>query len=170
MTGITQSQAALIAVISFAAFVPSGSASRNLQAPETVAQFAAAPEAHYAFRENMYEPLALPDGRIVALSVARNDGQQTMQARYSRDEGRTWSEPENLFDWPKSAGGFGLFERLLDHNGEIHVFILCDASTGVLYSKEQEGTPDPRGFVLDIWHARSFDHRTRWGKPHRIWM
>ena len=152
-------------------FAPDPVGASNIpKAPHQVSSFTAAPEAHYPFRENMYEPLALPDGRVAALSVARNNGQQTMQARYSSDEGHTWSGPENLFDWPKSAGGFGLFERLLDHDGEIHVFILCDANTGILYPTVQEGAHDPRGFVLDIWHARSFDHRTRWGRPHRIWM
>jgi hypothetical protein len=145
------------------------SASNIPNVPQEVSRFAAAPEAHYPFRENMYEPLSLPDGRVVALSVARNNGQQTMQARYSTDEGLTWSDPQNLFDWPKSAGGFGLFERLLDSNGEIHVFILCDANTGVLYPPAQEGTPDARGFALDIWHARTFDQRTRWEQPQRIW-
>jgi hypothetical protein len=137
--------------------------------PQAVSSFTADPEARYPFRENMYEAVMLPDGRIVALSVARRNQQQTMQARYSPDEGRTWSQPQDLFDWPKSAGGFALFERLLDRDGEIHVFILCDANSGALYPRAQEGTPDRPGLVLDIWHARSYDHRKRWGTPHRIW-
>src|SRR5437879_1982029 len=74
--------------------------------PQAVSSFTADPEARYPFRENMYEAVTLPDGRIVALSVARRNQQQTMQARYSPDEGRTWSQPQDLFDWPKSAGGF----------------------------------------------------------------
>jgi hypothetical protein len=145
------------------------SSTKKANAPHAVSSFTAAPGAHYPFRENMYEPLALPDGRVMALSVARNDGQQTMQARYSSDEGHTWSEPKDLFEWPKGAGGFALFERLLDRDGEVHIFILCDANTGILYPRAQEGTPDPRGFALDIWYNRSYDHRARWGTPHRIW-
>lgn len=69
--------------------------------PHAVSTFTAAPEAHYPFRENMYKPLALPNGRVIAPSIARNNGQQTMQARYSKDEGQTRSQPENLFGWPK---------------------------------------------------------------------
>src|SRR5580658_2768667 len=92
--------------------------------PVVVSAFTAEPGAKYPFRENMYEPLALPDGRIIALSVARQNRQQTMQARYSTDEGRTWSAPQDLFDFPRQAGGFGLFERLLDRDGELHIFIL----------------------------------------------
>ena len=137
--------------------------------PQAVSNFTAAPEAHYPFRENMYEAVTLPDGRIVALSVARRNGQQTMQVRYSSDEGRTWSQAEDLFDWPKSAGGFALFERLLDRDSELHVFILCDGNSGVLYPRAEEGRPDRPGLILDIWHARSYNHRTRWGQPHRIW-
>jgi hypothetical protein len=44
----------------------------------------------------MYRALLLPDGRNVALSIARENRQQTMQARYSSEEGNTWSEPEDL--------------------------------------------------------------------------
>ena len=142
---------------------------QKTDAPHAVSAFTAVPGAHYPFRENMYEPVALPDGRVMALSVARNDGQQTMQARYSKDEGRTWTELTNLFEWPKSAGGCALFERLLDRHGEVHIFILCDANTGVLYPKSTEGPSDSRSFALDIWHNSSSGHRTKWGTPKRIW-
>jgi hypothetical protein len=163
-----------VGVLAVAAILSIGSgalpaAAQNTATPHAVSTFTAAPGAHYPFRENMYEPLALPDGHVMALSVARNDGQQAMQARDSNDEGHTWSQPVNLFQWPKSAGGFVLFERLLDRDGEVHVFILCDANTGVLYPRSQEGTPDPRGFALDIWYNRSYEHRTRWGTPQRVW-
>lgn len=159
----------ILSLLGPGALYPTPAFGQNIEAPHAVSTFTAAPGAHYPFRENMYEPVALPDGRVMALSVARNNGQQTMQARYSTDEGHTWSQPENLFDWPKSVGGFALFERLLDRDGEVHIFILCDANTGVLYPKSQEGTPDPRGFALDIWYNRSYDHRSRWGTPKRVW-
>src|ERR1700744_3208777 len=97
--------------------------------PQIVSTFTAQAGKKYPYRENMYEPLALPDGRIESLSVARHDGKQTMQARYSSDEGRTWTEPEDLFKFPREAGGFALFERLIDRDGEIHIFILGDANS-----------------------------------------
>lgn len=170
MKTLTSTFLLFVVCAAWAATQNSTSAAANTPLPpQAVSSFTADPEARYPFRENMYEAVTLPDGRIVALSVARRNQQQTMQARYSPDEGRTWSQPQNLFDWPKSAGGFALFERLLDRDGEIHVFILCDANSGALYPRAQEGTPDRPGLVLDIWHARSYDHRERWGTPHRIW-
>jgi hypothetical protein len=91
-----------------------------------------------------------------------------MQARYSTDEGRTWTEPQDLFDFPKSAGGFALFERLLDRDGEIHIFILCDGNSGILYPSSEEGTPARRGEILEIWHVKSRDQMKSWTKPQRI--
>lgn len=139
------------------------------QPPRVVSHFVAAPEAHYAFRENMYRALQLPDGRIIAFSIARQAGQQTMQGRYSTDSGQNWSAPQDLFEWPREAGGFALFEALVDKDGEIHIFSLCDGNSGVLYPKQQEGTPIRSGEILDIWHVRSRNGRTRWETPKAIW-
>jgi len=138
-------------------------------APQVVSSFAAAPGAHYPFRENMYRALQLPDGPIIALSIARQDGQQVMQGRFSTDDGRTWSAPQDLFQWPRDAGGFALFDALVDHDGEIHIFILCDANSGVLYPKSQEAQATRPGQILDIWYARSRGGRARWDIPKAIW-
>lgn len=139
------------------------------QAPHIVSQFSAAPGEGYPFRQNMYRALQLPDGRIVALSIGRQGGQQTMQGRYSTDDGQSWSEPRDLFPWPKESGGFGLFNAIVDHAGEIHIWILCDANSGALFPKDEEGTPTRPGLILDIWHVRSRDGRTRWDPPKPIW-
>jgi hypothetical protein len=118
----------------------------------------------------MYRALTLPDGRLLALSIERVARQQTMQARYSTDEGRTWSSPTDLFLWPKEAGGFALFEALVDRKGEIQIWSLCDGNSGVLYRKEDEaGKPARAGQILDVWHVRSRDRRTRWETPRAIW-
>jgi BNR repeat-like domain len=105
---------------------------------------------------------------VESLSVARRDGKQTMQARYSTDEGRTWSQPEDLFDFPRESGGFALFERLLDRDGEIHIFILGDANSGTLFPSAEEGAPVRQGEVLEIWHIKSTDQRKHWTAPTRI--
>ena len=76
---------------------------------------------------------------------------------------------ENLFLWPKDEGGFALFDALVDKDGEIHIFILCDANSGILYPKNEEGTSTRPGQILDIWHARSRDGRTKWDQPKAIW-
>jgi len=139
------------------------------QPPRIVSQFTAAPGAQYPFRQNMYRALQLPGGQIIALSIARKNGQQAMQGRYSTDNGESWSEPRDLFSWPKEAGGFGLFNALVDQAGEIHIWSLCDANSGTLFPKAEEGTPTRPGVILDIWHVRSRDSRTRWDTPKPIW-
>ncbi|HWR13446.1 MAG TPA: sialidase family protein [Terriglobales bacterium] len=116
----------------------------------------------------MHRALLLPDGRLIALSIARENGQQTMQARYSFDNGEHWSEPENLFLWPKEAGGFGLFEALVDKDGEIHIWSLCDGNSGILY-RNPKGKAVRPGMVLDIWHVRSNNRRNAWTQPKAIW-
>jgi hypothetical protein len=144
-------------------------AKTSVKPPEIVSSFRASPGAHYPFRENMYRALQLPDGEIVALSIARQDGQQTMQGRYSTDDGRNWSAPKDLFEWPKAEGGFAIFNALVDRDGEIHILILCDGNSGVLYPKSEEGKAIRPGEILDIWHARSRGNRLRWDEPKRIW-
>ena len=155
-------------------FFPTGAAlagpvgADNAKPPMIVSTFIAEPGTKYPYRQNMYEPLALPDGRILALSVARRNGQQTMQGRYSTDEGRTWSGPQDLFEFPKAAGGFALFEHLLGRDGEIQIFILCDANSGALYPSSEEAAPARQGEILEIWHVKSDGKMQHWGTPHRI--
>ena len=70
----------------------------------------------------------LPDGRWFRAYVADKpgeEGEQRMQqalARYSSDEGLTWSEPELLFDLPATQGRWHGFEALCDRDGVIHLF------------------------------------------------
>ncbi|MEX0643521.1 MAG: sialidase family protein [Pirellulales bacterium] len=138
-------------------------------APRIVSSFEAEPRAGYPFRQNMYRALQLKDGRIVAISIARNheQRQQTMQARYSKDNGAIWSEPEDLFEWPKEAGGFGLFEALVDQKGEIQIVSLCDQNTGIMFPKA-EGTGPPTYNILEIWQVRSKNGIKGWSVPKRI--
>ncbi len=144
---------------------PARKPAAKAERPRVVSSFQAAPGDHYPFRQNMYRALQLKDGRIIALSIARENRQQTMQGRYSRDNGQTWSAPENLFRFPREEGGFGLFEALVDQEGEVHIFVLCDANSGILFPRE-EGTPTYD--TLDIWHVRSRDRVTAWGMPRPI--
>jgi hypothetical protein len=134
--------------------------------PRVVSSFQAEPGAGYPFRENMYRALLLPDGRLLALSIARDKTrQQTMQSRSSTDNGQTWSAPRDLFPYPKAAGGFGLFDALVDQDGEIHIAVLCDGNSGALFPKP-EGTPTYD--ILEIWHVRSKDKRQGWETPRRM--
>lgn len=64
----------------------SASTPSKTEKPRVVSTFTAEPEARYPYRENMYRALLLNDGRIIALSIARENRQQTMQGRYSSAE------------------------------------------------------------------------------------
>jgi len=161
---------ALVSALPLFAATHAVSQTKSVEAPRIVSTFTAEPGAHYPFRQNMYRALQLPDGRIIALSIARHDGEQTMQGRYSNDDGHTWSEPHDLFQWPKEAGGFGLFNAIVDRDGEIHIWSLCDSNSGTLFPKAEEGTPTRPGEILDIWHVRSRDGRTKWTTPKAIWL
>jgi hypothetical protein len=149
-------------------FAQQGSANaQGAQKPRVVSSFTAEAGARYPFRQNMYRALLLGDGRLVAVSIARENRQQTMQGRYSTDNGQTWSRPADLFKFPIEAGGFGLFEAMVDQEGEIHIFFLCDANSGVLFPKEGGGTASGYG-TLEIWHVRSKDKLKGWGALKRI--
>jgi hypothetical protein len=137
--------------------------------PRVVSSFHAEQSARYPFPQNMYRALHLPDGPIIAFSIARDEKtrQQTMQGRYSTDNGGTWSDPKDLFQFPRKAGGFGLFEALVDQQGEIQIATLCDGNSGILFPKE-EGTGTPAYDILEIWHASSKSKATSWNAPQRI--
>ncbi len=94
------------------------------------------PEILYHFEE-MPRVLTLPDGRLIAVFIRHKgpglpaaENFQDVRARYSDDNGESWSEEEVLFRLPKEAGGFGYYVGLVDNKGEIHLFMLNDRATG----------------------------------------
>ncbi|MDC0935316.1 exo-alpha-sialidase [Pirellulales bacterium] len=130
--------------------------------------------------DSMPKPVTLSDGTLAALfldhegpGLPPTPDQQSFYALYSKDNGKTWSEPDTLFELPSKEGGFGYFVPLVDQQGEIHLFVLCDANTGV-------NRPRPSGAAgpgveplarqrLDVWHVRSQNDGTDWTTPRRIW-
>src|ERR1051325_3766099 len=117
-----------------------------------------------------------PDGRLGAFFGLPPDGADPVTARYaaeraavrfSSDDGRTWTQSQPLsFTVPPEAGGWfreGL-EAIVDGAGEVHLFFLCDANTGIVPSTQKKVAipgEDQRPKVgeiqarLDIWHLRS---------------
>ena len=116
--------------------------------PQIVSHFVDHTAVTSHFFENMYRALQLPDGRIVALSVVGRLALPKMQARHSTDHAYTWSEPEDLFNWPKEAARYYTFDALVDQQQELHIYLLCDDA---------------------IWHARSEAGRTRWRPANVIY-
>lgn len=128
--------------------------------------------------EEMPRALTLPDGSLIALFIS-HDGpgvpaakdEQQVRARYSLDNGDSWSEEKVLFTLPKEAGGFGYWVGMVDQEGEIHLFMLNDRGSGAILPLP-EGKKGPQITIhtpLDIWHVHSVGKMTDWGTPKRIW-
>lgn len=124
--------------------------------------------------------LCLPDGRLMGFrcGVDRATKEQDARDFYSEDHGRTWSEPEFLFKLPREFGCWVGFQALLDHDGEVHLFMLNDANTGALWGSlvhlglfsDKDEKPQFSGKPrLDVWHARTTNGRKTWQPPHKIW-
>ena len=76
-------------------------------------------------------PIRLADGRLMSV---HNEGKkfekvitdtETIEkaiARYSTDDGATWSEPEVLFEFPKSGGKYMQNTILRDKDNNLHLF------------------------------------------------
>jgi len=142
---------------------------------------AAQPPARLVHFDAMPKIALLPDGVLAAYFLDHSGPglgdetpvEQRMMVRYSSDSGVTWSEPEAAFPLPSDAGGFGYHIALTDASGEVHLFVLCDANTGVVRLKP-EGTsprvdPLPRQ-RLDVWHVKSLDGRSAWSEPRQVWQ
>ncbi len=133
----------------------------------------------------------LPDQRLGAFffkpldgaeeSVARYSGQH-IAARFSRDHGLTWTDEQHVLTLPLEHGGWFRqdgFDALVDDEGEVHLFFLNDAHTGVVPAPKGKELPSGeeqrpqagqlREKRLDIWHTRSTHGRTRWPQPRRLW-
>lgn len=140
----------------------------------------AQPPEQLAHFKEMGKPVVLPDGTVALYFIdIRGPGLpptpsvQELRVRLSKDNGKTWSESQSLLKFPSDQGGFGFHNSLVDKDGEVHVFMLCDANTGVIRAREaSEGKPAVEPMArqhLDVWHVRSTDGRTKWTTPQRIW-
>ncbi len=114
----------------------------------------------------------LPGGDLWGLSILQESPEQKLMHRTSADGGRTWSEPEALFDLPADPGRWGGCLVLVDREDEMHVFLVNDRNTGVFRHPSVENQPGPLPIVdrrIDIWHRRTVAGRSRWEDLKRIW-
>jgi len=116
--------------------------------------------------------IVLPDGTLLSIYVNREDAQQELRAIPSKDSGNSWEEIEVLLTLPMVEGRWGGWESLVDHQGEIHVFLLNDRGTGVFV--DPAGEEDAVRLAaedrkLDIWHFKTENERTGWVVPKCIW-
>ena len=98
-------------------------------------------------------PLALPDGRVMLWYTAGEEGQQAAMARFSSDDGITWSEPTVLFRFPRDGGRYSGGASLVSQTGTIHLF-------GLDYYRFSF---DRRGESKSLlWHGRLPDGAESW--------
>jgi hypothetical protein len=99
----------------------------------------------------------LRDGKLIAVFLRTTATGPEAAARYSTDDGQTWSTAETLVALAKDADGWGSPEPLVDQAGEIHLFLLKPRKKAAA------------GIDIDIWHTKSTNGRTKWRAPRRIW-
>jgi hypothetical protein len=121
--------------------------------------------------DQMPKIVQLPDGRLMALFQRLTGEMQDVTARYSKDNGYSWSAPDTLLKLPQEAGGWGYFIAFVDREGEVHVFVLNDANTGTIRSEVPERMRHSEAYLsrLDIWHIKSINGRKGWQTPKMIW-
>ena len=122
--------------------------------------------------------VTLPDGTLAACEVVhRGPGlgvtppEQEVSFQYSIDGGKSWSGRESAAQLPAHEGGFGFGIPMIDRDGEIHVFLLCDRNTGVIRARTEEGVVPTEPMArqkLEVWYLRSRDGRTRWDEAKPI--
>src|SRR5260221_9747679 len=100
-----------------------------------------APPAILATFDEMPKVVALPDGRLMAFFHSLTGEMKEATARYSSDGGKTWGKPETLFKLPEEAGAFGYSLVFIDRQSELHMFLFCDAHSGVIH-------PNPRARAM----------------------
>ncbi|MBI2432318.1 MAG: exo-alpha-sialidase [Candidatus Hydrogenedentes bacterium] len=99
------------------------------------------------------------------------DQKQIVVARNSADLGQHWTDEAPVLELSLEPGGWALPEALVDRGGELHLFFLNDAHSGIILTGEENRpkTGSMPRMRLDIWHTRSREGRTRWETPKKIW-
>lgn len=112
-----------------------------------------------------------PDAVLHAFFMDSSNDRQAITVRRSRDLGDTWEDESLVAELPPEPGAWTLPEALTGNDGEIHLFLLNDANTGVIETGEDKRPKEGgmNGRRLDIWHMRSREKLTRWEAPKKIW-
>lgn len=115
--------------------------------------------------------IQLSDGTLMGCLTRVVDGTAEAAARYSKDNGRTWTDPQTLLRLTGDPGAWSLPEALAAHDGEVHLFFLNTGGDAIPAAGEAERplVGELVGHRLDIWYARSHRNRTTWQQPRMIW-
>jgi hypothetical protein len=123
------------------------------------------------------EVTTLPDGRVMSWYPIGKQMKYTSQseevvedanfvqkayARFSADDGRTWTEPQWLFDFPREPGSRTEGMAFTSRSGAVHLwglnFFYCDVQPPFEYGL----------FRSDLWHARSPDGGRTWEAARKV--
>lgn len=108
-------------------------------------------------------PVTLPDGKVMLWATAKPGEAYVATAVFSKDNGQTWSETVNLFEFPVREGAaWTNGASLVDDKGYIHLFGLeyyqfCDKA---LTNRSAAKSP--------LWHARSRDGGETWDPVQNV--
>lgn len=113
-------------------------------------------------------------GTLMGSFIRTRDGGPEVAARYSKDNGLRWSDPQALLKLSTEGGAWAGPMALFDDQGEVHLFFLKWEDAKSRVDESIDGTP--HGYLggyggkrLDIWHAKSMGARREWKPPTRIW-
>jgi BNR repeat-like domain len=124
-----------------------------------------------------YKFVRLRDGTLVGLFDGRTvhpDGppSETVKAKYSKDNGVTWSKAAPLLPIPSDPGTWSIAEAVVDHDDELHAFFMIVGSGLQVTGGEGERplVGELLGSRIDIGYIRSTNLRTQWSKPRVLWI
>lgn len=102
-------------------------------------------------------PVALADGRVMLWGTDKAGEAYVATAVFSTDNGKTWSDVVNLFEFPVREGAsWSNGASLVDDKGYIHLFGL------EYYRFCDKGLKDRSVAKSPLWHARSRDGGKTW--------
>jgi hypothetical protein len=104
-------------------------------------------------------PVVLTDGTLMTWSNAKDGETQIARAAFSKDNGLTWTEPKDLFEFPAGTAQWNGQSSFVDKQGNIHLFGL------EYYHFDHKNWLNSKSH---LWHARSTDGGTTWDPVQKI--
>jgi BNR repeat-like domain len=104
-------------------------------------------------------PLVLADATIMTWSCATAGEKQIARAAFSKDNGLTWSQPKDLFEFPGGKAQWNGQSGFVDNRGFIHLFGL------EYYGFDKKNWNNSKSH---LWHARSINGGKTWEQVQKV--
>lgn len=114
----------------------------------------------------------LRNGTLLHVFQRGIDGHSEIATRSSTDNGQQWTPPATFMELDREHSSWGFGEVLIDRDDEAHIFFMIAGDKGIPTGGEAQRPliGELAGARIDIGYARSFDHRTRWSAPRKLWI